>query len=133
MSGLKMNDGLDGLAEQMKANARGRLHLIVYAKWFKLIDSGVKTEEYRDMTPYWHKRLAGQQFSRVVVRNGYDTFAPQAAFEFAGLDIGYGNPEWGAPVGRTVFIIQLGKRIEDGKKPQKDTNAEVSANTEETK
>lgn len=31
-------------------------------------------------------------------------------FEFKGLDIGRGNPEWGAP-DEDVFIIKLGKRI----------------------
>ena len=31
-------------------------------------------------------------------------------FEFKGLDIGRGNPEWGAP-DEDVFIIKLGRRI----------------------
>ena len=33
-------------------------------------------------------------------------------FEHAGIEIGYGNPEWGAPIDRMVFIIKHGKRIE---------------------
>ena len=34
-----------------------KLDLILKAKWYDLIESGVKTEEYRDMTPYWSNRL----------------------------------------------------------------------------
>lgn len=33
------------------------LHLVLKKKWFDLIASGVKTEEYRDVKPYWEKRL----------------------------------------------------------------------------
>lgn len=33
------------------------LHLILKSKWFDMIESGKKTEEYRDFTPYWSNRL----------------------------------------------------------------------------
>ncbi len=33
------------------------LHLILKAQWYKMIESGVKKEEYRDLKPYWMKRL----------------------------------------------------------------------------
>lgn len=33
------------------------LHLPLKAKWYKMIDSGVKTEEYREIKPYWCNRL----------------------------------------------------------------------------
>lgn len=36
----------------------GILHLPLRERWYKMIESGVKTEEYREITKYWHKRIA---------------------------------------------------------------------------
>ena len=33
------------------------LHLSLKAKWYRMIESGEKPEEYRDMIPYWAKHL----------------------------------------------------------------------------
>lgn len=35
------------------------LHLVLKDKWFQLFKEGVKTEEYREITPYWCNRLLG--------------------------------------------------------------------------
>ena len=33
------------------------LYLPVKAKWFEMTKTGIKTEDYREITPYWFKRL----------------------------------------------------------------------------
>lgn len=33
------------------------LHLVLKKKWYELIESGIKKEEYREIKPYWIKRL----------------------------------------------------------------------------
>lgn len=33
------------------------LHLPLKKKWYELIERGIKTEEYREIKPYWVKRL----------------------------------------------------------------------------
>ena len=33
------------------------LNLPLKAKWYKMIESGIKTEEYREIKPYWIKRF----------------------------------------------------------------------------
>ena len=33
------------------------LDLPLKAKWYKMQESGEKTEEYREITPYWYQRL----------------------------------------------------------------------------
>ena len=33
------------------------LHLPVKARWYDMQESGEKPEEYREITPYWVKRL----------------------------------------------------------------------------
>ena len=35
------------------------LHLVLIGKWYDMIASGEKTEEYRALTPYWCNRLIG--------------------------------------------------------------------------
>jgi len=33
------------------------LHLPLQKKWFEMTKAGIKTEDYREITPYWVKRL----------------------------------------------------------------------------
>ena len=33
------------------------LDLVLKKKWYDMIESGEKTEEYREIKPYWEKRL----------------------------------------------------------------------------
>jgi len=86
-----------------------------------MIESGVKKEEYRELKPYWFKRLAlydnrGQLiglnplgYTHVRFRYGYTSRT--MLFEVDRIFIGRGKPEWGAP-DEDVFIIKLGKRCE---------------------
>lgn len=105
------NNNLHGITMDIRRGRADNLHLNVYAKWFALLASGDKTEDYRDMSAYWHRRLYGRAYKTVTIRNGFGPFAPEAKFEFVGVDIGTGRPEWGAPGTRTVFIIRLGRKI----------------------
>jgi len=40
-------------------------------KWFNQIKAGIKTEEYRLVTPYWRKRLVNRQYNNIVLTAGY--------------------------------------------------------------
>ena len=47
------------------------LHLVLKHKWYEMIESGIKTEEYREIKPYWVKRLLQwQEDSRYYVISG---------------------------------------------------------------
>lgn len=37
------------------------LNLVVTGHWFEMTKSGVKTEDYREITPYWAARLFNKQ------------------------------------------------------------------------
>lgn len=50
---------------------KGDLILNVEKKWFKLIKSGKKTREYREIKPYWTKRLSSKKYNRVIIVCGY--------------------------------------------------------------
>lgn len=89
------------------------LKLTLKKKWFDLIKSGLKTEEYRDIKPYWDKRLmSGQTFDKVSFKNGYSQSAPTFEIELKGIRCGIGRPEWGAPQDKPVYILQLGQLLE---------------------
>lgn len=48
------------LGEKMQSRLHGgamMLHLPLKAKWYVMQECGVKNEEYREITPYWIKRL----------------------------------------------------------------------------
>ncbi len=61
----------------------------------------------------WDMDLASvlrfKKFTHVRFRRGYTKTT--MLFEIKEISIGYGNPQWGAPKDKEVFIIKLGKRI----------------------
>jgi len=90
------------------------LHLTLEKQWFDMIASGVKREEYREMKPYWNKRLMcnKKQYDKILFRNGYSRNAPRLLIEFTELQSGLGIIEWGAPEGKAVYILKLGAILE---------------------
>lgn len=40
-------------------------------EYFRLIEAGVKGEEYRLCTPHWQQRLVGRRYSKIVLTLGY--------------------------------------------------------------
>ena len=96
------------------------LDLPLKKEWYEMIEIGTKTEEYREIKPYWSKRLLGcdtplfshrygyQQanakgYTHVRFRYGYTKRTMLR--EITSIGIGYGRPEWGAPKDKMVFII----------------------------
>lgn len=87
------------------------LHLTLKKKWFDMILSGEKKEEYREMKPYWHKRLLNKTYDVIEFRNGYSKESPVMRITFEGLQTGLGIIEWGAPERESVYILKLGEVI----------------------
>lgn len=90
------------------------LHLTLTKKWFDMIVSGAKKEEYREIKPYWIKRLRGKQYTHVRFRNGYRADSPVHEMRITGIIESYGVSAWGAPVAEPVFIIRLREIRESG-------------------
>ena len=89
------------------------LHLPMKKRWYGMIESGEKPEEYRAKTPYWTKRLCNadgtfKPYTHVCFHYGYTKRT--MTFEITNMSIGIGQPAWGAP-DNEVFIIGLGERI----------------------
>ena len=93
-----------------------------------------KPEEYREITPYWERRFVSSynempfinqssiyksmgirqcnKFDQVLFANGgHFGNVPKKQFEFKGIEIREGRPEWGAEIGKKYFVIKLGEKI----------------------
>lgn len=78
------------------------LTLVVSKEWFDMIADGRKTEEYREIKPYWIKRLAKaynqgmwvsgksyfKPYTRVLFINGYRKDSPRIENEIESITIG---------------------------------------------
>lgn len=84
------------------------LDLVLKHKWYDMIECGEKREEYREIKPYWQKRLMDKDYTLVRFHRGYTNTT--MLFIVSNIKIGYGNPHWGAPY-KDVFKIELGERI----------------------
>lgn len=87
------------------------LILPVKKKWFNLIKSGQKTEEYRLVNDYWKKRLVGKTYDRVIVTLGYpqkDDFDRRLVFIWGGFEIKTIVHEEFGNRSIEVFSIKLG-------------------------
>ena len=117
------------------------LHLVLKRKWWDMIASGEKREEYREVCHYWATRLLNEQYRWYSMNTDYPkdfcgwirehlyeisdiqfrTFEKVCfhlgytnttmTFRIVKISQGYGVPEWGGSSER-VFIISLGERIE---------------------
>lgn len=93
------------------------LHLVLKHKWYDMIVSGEKTEEYRELKPYWSKRLfkmvdgkAELKYVSVCFHRGYTN--ETTTFMLDGWDIGKGKHEWGANMYKYYYILKLGKNLD---------------------
>ena len=84
------------------------LHLTLKKKWFDLIASGEKREGYREIKPYWNKRLT-KSYDNIQFRNGYAKDSPVVIVELKEIWTGLGIVEWGAPEAERVYILRLGE------------------------
>lgn len=104
------------------------LHLTLKAKWYDMIASGEKPEEYRDIKTFWAKRLMNgfpeingidklnpdfKDYSHIRFARGghFHPTLPQMTIENRGIKIGTGKPQWGAEPGKEYFVIKLGEII----------------------
>ncbi len=77
------------------------LHLTLTKVWFDEIASGLKKIEFREIKPYWTKRLERKTFDEIHFRNGYSKSRPFMRVEWQGMT-----------KGNTFYQIHLGKILE---------------------
>jgi len=134
------------------------LQLSLTRNWFEMTNVRIKREDYREITPYWVKRLLNinlsqekieggvihelitdlnnlktekcrffgvlsclsfydcsfKKFDSNIMTLGYPKSTDSARIlklEHKGIEIGTGNPKWGAEEGKLYFIIKHGSKI----------------------
>lgn len=118
-----------------------KLQLSLTKQWFDLTSENGKTEDYREISYYWIKRLVNDLpfknmsvayltesalIKGLSIERGFKKFTsnkmtlgyPKSTdlsrikeFEHLGIEIGYGKSEWGAEPNKLYFIIKHGKQI----------------------
>lgn len=104
-----------------------KLHLTLKGKWFYQIAKGIKKEEYREIKPYWIKRLSAtpivhffefcpnvdfRPYTHIEFSNGYSPASRKMIVECKGIDIGKAVPEWSDNWQGDVFRIHLGEVLQ---------------------
>lgn len=97
------------------------LNLTLKKKWFDMILSGQKKEEYRVANRYWtkifcksiHKGVCELQHRHYIIfKNGHSKKAPQVLVECNKTLVGYkGKKKWGFPDNVICFTLKLGDII----------------------
>lgn len=93
------------------------LILPIKKKWFDMIRSGQKKEEYREIKPYWTSRfnnMKGEDIKiendevvfNIIFRNGYKKDSPKLKCKCF-LRTGIGKEEWGAEPGKEYYILEI--------------------------
>lgn len=110
------------------------LTLPIKKKWFDMICSGEKPEDYREIKKYWTKRFGWQdehpypdhnpparvhklvmlgKDMEVVFKNGYSQNSPYIKC-WVHITKGQGRIEWGAVPGKEYYVLFINKIIETG-------------------
>lgn len=112
------------------------LDLPLKKEWYTMIENGIKKEEYREIKPYWIKRLFKAQYSLStklnasyiksdfslfkgktlpttfdIIRFRYGYTKRVMLFKLNEIAIGQGKIEHGGLPAKDVFILKLGNRI----------------------
>lgn len=87
------------------------LILPIKKKWFDMIASGEKLEEYREISEYYGSRFGkmcvGDGAEHYVwLRNGYGKHRPTIMCKVT-IHIDYGKTEWGAEQGVKYFVLRI--------------------------
>ena len=85
------------------------LTLPIKKKWFDMIKSGEKKEEYREIKPYYQIRLNKWAYTgthTILLRNGYSKTSRTLECECF-VEIDYGKEEWGAEPNKMYYVLKI--------------------------
>jgi len=90
------------------------LHLTLHRKWFDEILSGKKKIEYREIKPYWTKRLfnsdgSRKSYTKIIFKNGYSKNAPEMTVELKGIEK---KDEYGLLLGEIIETKNVDGRVQ---------------------
>lgn len=139
-----------GSRTDLPPGRRIMLTLPIKKKWFDMILSGEKKEEYREIKQYWIIRLAKElgyinlatfraeteiflndiksnKYMGVILakfRNGYGSNVP-SFIAYVTISVGTGEDKWGAEKGKQYFVLTIHGITEIGHKADKAAGQEI--------
>lgn len=86
------------------------LMLPIKRRWFEMIASGEKKEEYRSITKRYFRMFqnAADENGRFwcIIQNGYAKYSPRL-YCYVEASVGYGKQEWGADPETQYFVLKI--------------------------
>lgn len=82
------------------------LTLPIKKKWFDMILSREKKEEYREIKPYYTSRFKNMESCLVKFRNGYSLSSPYIICAVH-IKKGTGKQEWGAEPNKNYYVLEI--------------------------
>ncbi len=106
------------MPKQQTKNQKIIFHLNLRKKWFDMILSGVKTEEYREIKKSWERifidgkiKIKGKLYApadiMICFSNGYKKNIEQFYCKCLFLRKSMGVTEWGASIGVIYFVLEV--------------------------
>ena len=91
--------------------------LPIKKKWFDMILSGIKKEEYRDIKPFYTKKFMREglfynKTAVIMLRNGYSNISPTFK-ALCSLYIKEGKEEWGAIPEQKYYVLKIIKILKE--------------------
>lgn len=92
------------------------LVLPIKKKWFDMIKSGEKKEEYREIKPYYTSRfeiysmaqaLTPNNPNYILLRNGYGKDRPTIKCQIKLMQYIPNKIEWGAEPGKMYYVLKI--------------------------
>lgn len=80
-----------------------KIHLVLKYKWFDMIASGRKSEEYREIKPYYERLKYLKKDDRVVFHRGYTNVCVEAVVNYCIQ--GSGIKSWGGDPNKLTWVI----------------------------
>ena len=119
---------------RLKRNECSVLKLVLKRKWYDMIASGEKKEEYRESKKHWWTRIGGWMANSIPNGDVFDIISGECKNMVVGFSLGYRkadlffiadavldsgakypertrHPEWGEP-DLPHYVIKLGERVE---------------------
>lgn len=86
------------------------LYLVLKGEWFDKIERGEKDNEYREMKPYWEKRIEkfidSTEKNDVVLSRGYHKNSPKLRADIASIGASWGI-DTDLNIDAAVYVIHL--------------------------
>lgn len=88
------------------------LKLVLKEKWWRMIEQGIKLEEYREIKPFYERLFEKWViYDKVTFYLGYAKNRPQMTFNVKDIVKDSGNTDWGAEPGKEYYVIKLGEKL----------------------